>query len=66
MTKIYLKDDEPSRPLPIISYRRRHYYVDERIKQFRSIPKDFGVIEFVEFASYNGRLLLAHWHNSRV
>ena len=45
-------------PLPILTYRRRRYYIDYRLQQFRSIPRDFGRIEFVDFRSDKGDRML--------
>ena len=35
------------------------YTVDYRLKQFRKVPADFGMIEFVEFDSEKGENLLS-------
>ena len=42
--------------MPLPTYKG--YIVDYRLKQFRSQPADYGVIEFIEFSSEKGRSLL--------
>lgn len=36
----------------------KNMFVDYRLKQFRTIPKDYGLIEFIEFDSEKGDEIL--------
>jgi len=43
------------RALPIIKYRNREYFVDERLQEFRSNTRP---IDFVSFDSAKGRVII--------
>lgn len=50
-----------------IKYRNKHYYVDYRLRQFRSIPKDNGTIEFYNWKTDDfGDVLLAYMLNNNL
>lgn len=47
------------RALPRIRYRNREYYLDIRLREFRSISYPPETIDFVPFSSPKGRRMLA-------
>ncbi len=45
-------------PLQIVTYRRRDYYVDWRLNQFRTVATFPEPIEFIDFRSEKGDRIL--------
>ena len=54
---------EPSMPraLPRVRYGNREYFVDERLREFRSVSYPPESIEFVPFDSPKGRKIRVAW-----
>lgn len=41
------------------TYNKVQYYVDYRLGQLRSIPKNYGVIEFISFGDDKGDKIIS-------
>lgn len=44
--------------LPIIEYKGKKYFVDARLREFRTNSKPFDPIEFIPFDSKKGRIMI--------
>ncbi len=44
--------------LPIIEYKGKEYFVDMRLREFRSNVRPFEPIEFIPFDSKKGRIMI--------
>ena len=43
-----------------ITYKKKTYYIDYRLQQFRSIPKNNGIIVFISFSDILGDNILVY------